>query len=166
MAENEWKLQRVVDQFRIVCIRRKLRVNVGNIKVMVFKRKEVEMVDYRNPYRVRVPVDKSCEIVLGGERMEAVKEFKYLGIVLSKHGEMEGEVRERAVKGRSVIGSLARNMKGRNVPMEVKRGLKNSILLLTLTFGSETWMWNRALKSACCGNELLERDMWSDKMGW
>ncbi len=55
-----------------------------------------------------VPVDDRCEIVMGGERMEVVKEFKYLGTVLSKHGEMAGEVRERVVKGRSVIGSLER----------------------------------------------------------
>ncbi len=47
------------------------------------------------------------------------------------------EVRERAVKGRSVIGSLAKVMKGRNVSMEVKRGLRNGILLPTLTYGPE-----------------------------
>ncbi len=60
---------------------------------------------------------------------------------------MEGEVRKRAVKGRSVIGSLGRVMKGRNVSMEVKRGLRNSVLLPTLTCGSETWTWNRAHQS-------------------
>ncbi len=57
------------------------------------------------------------------------------------------EVRERAVKSRSVIGSLARIMNGRSVSMEVKRGLRNSILLPTLTYGSETWTWNRAQQS-------------------
>ncbi len=51
------------------------------------------------------------------------------------------------MKGRSVRGSLARVMKGRNVSMEVKRGLRNSILLSTLTNGSETWTWNRAQQS-------------------
>ncbi len=51
--------------------------------------------------------------------MEVVKEFKYLGTVLSKHREVE-EVRGRAVEGRSVIGSLARVMKGRSVSMEVE----------------------------------------------
>ncbi len=76
-----------------------------------------------------------------------VKEFKYLGTVLNKHGEMDGEVRERAVKDLSVTGSLARVMKGRSVSMEVKRGLRNSILLPTLTYGSETWTWNRAQQS-------------------
>ncbi len=104
----------------------------------------MEVVNFGNQYRVSVPVDDRCEIVMGGERMEVVKEFKYLGTVLSKRGEMEGEVRERAVKGRSVIGSLGRIMKGRKVSMEVKRGLRKSVLLPTLKYGSETWTWNRA----------------------
>ena len=52
--------------------------------------------------------------------------------MLSKHGEME-EIREKVVKGRSVIGFLVRVMKGRNVSMEVERCLRNSILLPTST---------------------------------
>ncbi len=75
--------------------------------------------------------------------MEVVKKFKNLGTVLSKHREME-EVRERTVKGRNITGSLARVMKGRSVFTEVKRGPRNSILLPTLMYGSETWTWNRA----------------------
>ncbi len=69
-----------------------------------------------------------------------VKEFRYLETEFSKHGEMEGELRERAVKGKSIIRSLARVMRGRNVSMEVKRDLRNSILLPTLMYGSETDM--------------------------
>ncbi len=45
---------------------------------------------------------------------------------------MEGEISERVMKGRSVVGSLAGVMNGRNVCMDVKRGLRNSILLPTL----------------------------------
>ncbi len=52
------------------------------------------------------------------------------------------------MKGRSIIGSLARVIKGRNVFMEVKRGLRNSILLPTLMYGSETWACNRAQQSS------------------
>ena len=76
--------------------------------------------------------------------MEEADQFKYLGTVLGKHGEMEGDIQERVVKGRNVIGSLARIMKGRSVSMDVKRGLRNSIVLPTLTYGSETWTWNAA----------------------
>ncbi len=56
-------------------------------------------------------------------------------------------MKERSVKGRRVIRSLARIMRGRNVSMEVKRSLKNSIPLPTLTYGSETWMWKRTHQS-------------------
>ena len=71
------------------------------------------------------------------------------------------------MKGRCVIGSPARVTKGRNVSMEVKRGLRNSILLPTLMYGSKTWDMEQdtAVNSAWCGNELSERSMRRDKMG-
>ncbi len=65
----------MVDQFHSVCSRRKLCVNVGKSKVMVLERREVVVVDFGSPYRMSVPVDERCEIVMGGERMEVVKEF-------------------------------------------------------------------------------------------
>lgn len=39
-------------------------------EVMVFNRKEVQMHDFKMPYRVSVPLVGVCEIVLGGEKME------------------------------------------------------------------------------------------------
>ena len=45
---------------------------------------------------------------------------------------MEGEVRERAVKGRQVVGSLGRIIKSRSVSADVKKGLRDSIVLPTL----------------------------------
>ncbi len=72
----------MVDQFPSVCRGKKLRVNAGKSKVMVFEKKAVEVVNFGNPYKVSVPVDERCEIVMGGERMEIVKVLKY-GPVLS-----------------------------------------------------------------------------------
>ncbi len=92
--------------------------------------------------------------MLGSEKMEEVSEFKYLGTVLCKHGGMEGEIRERVMKGRSVVGSLAWVMKGRNVSKDVKRGIRNSILLPTLTYGSENWTWNGAQQSRARAVEM------------
>ncbi len=43
-------------------------MNVGKTKVIVFERKEVEVVDFSNPYMVSVPVAGRCEVDLGGER--------------------------------------------------------------------------------------------------
>ncbi len=51
--------------------------------------------------------------------------------------------------------------------MKVKRLLRNSILLLTLMYGSEMWTWNRAQQSRVHAVEMsFLRGMWSDKVGW
>ena len=49
------------------------------------------------------------------------------------------------MKGKCVIRSITRVMRGKYGFMEVDRGLRNSILLRTLTlkYGSETWTRNR-----------------------
>ena len=69
---------------------------------------------------------------------------------MCKHRVMEGKIRDKAVKGMCVIGSLARIMRGRNISIEVKRGLGKSILLSTLTYGLERRTWNRAQQSRVC----------------
>ncbi len=142
LAEGEENLQRVVNEFYNVCKRRRLKVKAGKSTVMVSERREGEVIDFNTAYRVRMPAVARCRIMLGREKMEEVSEFKYLGIVLCKHGGMEGEIRERLMKGRRVVGLLTGVMKGRNVSMDVKRGLRNSILLPTLTYGSENWTWS------------------------
>ncbi len=52
LAESEGGLQRVVNEFYSVCKRRKLKVNAGRNKVMVFERREEEVVDFNTAYRV------------------------------------------------------------------------------------------------------------------
>ena len=62
-----------------------------------------EVVDFNTPYKVSMPV--SGKYVVLGEKMEEIEEIKCLGTVLCKHGGIG--VRERAVKGKVVSGSLA-----------------------------------------------------------
>ncbi len=38
-------------------------------------------------------------------------------------------------------------MKGRSVSMEVKRDLRNTVIVPTLTYASETWAWNECQRS-------------------
>ncbi len=96
---------------------------------MVCERSRSEVEDFVCPYRVGIECEKECKIILNGEEMEEVNEFKYLGSVMCKHGGMEGEIRERALQGRRVAGSLGRIMNGRRVSMEVKRDLRNTIIV-------------------------------------
>ena len=45
--------------------------------MVVFERREVEVVDFNTPYRVSLSAVGRCEVVLG-VKMEEVKDFKYL----------------------------------------------------------------------------------------
>ena len=146
-AESEEELQRMVSAFDKVCERRKLKVNAKKSKVMVFERREYDMVDFGERYRVSVPGELNCSIVLQGRELEEVREFKYLGSVLSKDGTLEDEIRERTVQGRKAIGELSGVIRGRSMSVGVKKDLRNSIILPTLTYGSEVWKWNAAQQS-------------------
>ncbi len=72
-----------------------------------------------------IKCEKECKITLNGEEMEEVKEFKYLGSVMCKHGGTEGETRERVLQGRKVAGSLGRIIKSRSVSMCNARVVKH-----------------------------------------
>ena len=54
-TKSEQELQRVMDEFYSVCMRRKLKANAELSKLMVFERRKVEVVDFNTPYRVSVP---------------------------------------------------------------------------------------------------------------
>ncbi len=79
--------------------------------------------------------------------MEEVNEFKYLGSIFCKYGSMEGEIRERAIQGRKVIRSLGQVMKERTVSREVKKALRDSIIVSTVVYASETWVRNQSQRS-------------------
>ncbi len=80
LAESEGRLQKIVDIFDRVCKRRKLKVNAGKSKVMVFEKAIEQTIDFAKPYRVGSEVIPECKIWLG-KKME-VNEFKYLGTIL------------------------------------------------------------------------------------
>lgn len=53
------------------------------------------MCDFSLPYRLSVPAVAVYEMVVGGKRIEQVNEFNYLGTLLCKHDEMDGEIRQK-----------------------------------------------------------------------
>ncbi len=86
--------------------------------------------------------------------MEEVNKFKYLGSVMCKHDGTEEETREKALQGRKVVGSLGRIMNGRSVSMEIKRDLRNTVIVPTLTYASKTWAWNESQRSGVQAVEM------------
>ena len=105
LTDSERKLCQLVAEFGRVCERRKLRVNVGKSKVMRCTRKED---------------DARLNVMLNGEALEEVDQFKYLGSVITANGGVEADVRHRVNEGGKVLGALKRVMKNSGLEMNVK----------------------------------------------
>lgn len=125
-AESEEQLQMFVNEFLSVCERRGLKLNVGKSKVMsTCDANEGELV-----------------IKMKDERMEEVKDFKYLGVEISANGGIECELEHRVTEARKSAGMLDRMWKNRGVSMEVKKRMYDSIVIPTVLYGSEAWTWS------------------------
>ncbi len=65
-------------------------------------------------------------ILLDGQEMESVRTFKYLGIVMSKDGGMDDELKREPNKGKRVVGTLRAVTRNRRVGNEIKKSLYDS----------------------------------------
>ncbi len=74
-------------------------LNVKN-RVIVFEREMRDIIEFESPYRLRTECEKQCEIKWNGQIIEEVNQFKYLGLILWKHGSMEGEIQEKVYQFR------------------------------------------------------------------
>ena len=124
VADSEEGLQQLVTEFGRVCNRRKLKVNVGKSKVM-------RCTKTRNGV--------GLQINLEGEGLEEVESFKYLGSQMTWEGDVEQEVNSRVRDAGRVMGGMKKLWSNRELGMEVKRGLYESIIVPTALYGAETW---------------------------
>ena len=119
VADSEEKLCRLVTGFGRVCKGRNLRVNVGKSKVM----------------RCTIGEDGNrLNVVLDGEVLEEVDQFKYLGSIIAADGGVEADVRYRVNEGCKVLGAMKGVMKNRRLGMGVKRVLYEKVIVPTVTW--------------------------------
>ena len=126
VADSERKLCKLVTEFGRVCERRKLQVNVGKSKVVRCTRNED---------------GARLNVMLNGEALEEVDQFKYLGSVIAASGGVETDVHHRVNEGWKVLGALKRVMKNRRLGMNVKKVLYEKVVVPTVMYGSESWVW-------------------------
>ncbi len=71
--------------------------------------------------------------------MGNAKNFKYLGCMLTKQGESRMEVTERINKFSRNVGALYTLLKEREIPLETKKIIFETVLNPILTYGAESW---------------------------
>ena len=129
VAVTEEKQQRLVEDFGVVCERRKLKVNVGKSKVMRCSRG-----GQRPELSVR----------LNGEMLEEVESFRYLGGEIYRSAKMSVEVEQRTKEGMATFGAMKSIWRVKEVGMNAKKTLYESIIVPTVLYGGEAWGLKKA----------------------
>ena len=87
---------------------------------------------------------RSPSIFIGGSKLNAVNDFKYLGSIISSNGTLDKEINARISKASQALGRLrVRVLNQHNIRQSTKLKVYKAVVLTTLLYGSETWTWHR-----------------------
>ena len=85
-------------------------------------------------------VDHNTPIILRGEEIEVVNEFKYLGSVLSSSGNLSSEISYRISCALARFATLKKQLwNNRYISRETKCKVYKAVVLSSLLYGSESW---------------------------
>jgi hypothetical protein len=124
-SETAEGLQRSFDNFEKYCTKWKLNVNIEKTKVMIFKKggRNSDFVDF----------------TYGGQNIEIVNSFNYLGIVLSSGGSYMNATKTLARKGLRIMSSLLSITKQLEVRVRIMLALFDSFVASILNYSYEVW---------------------------
>ena len=79
------------------------------------------------------------ELNLGGDRLEVVEKFLYLGSCISANGSIDDEVSMRISKARLAFDALRHLWRRRVIRLDLKGRIYCATVRAVLLYGSETW---------------------------
>ena len=88
-----------------------------------------------------------CRVSVDGIRFEHVLKFKYLGSVVDESGTDEAECSRKLASRRRVAGAVRSLVNAMSLQLECARDLHESLLVVVLTYGSETMVWSEKERS-------------------
>jgi len=128
LAEKEEGMRNLMKGFEKYIKEKGLEVNVEKSKVLRFRKGGGR--------------DKRVEWWWKGERIEEVKEFKYLGFTFQKNGGLDGHIRDRVKKGAAVMGQvwgIGKRRFGRDWGRRV--WLFDKLIWSVVGYEVEVWGW-------------------------
>jgi hypothetical protein len=126
IATSEEQLQQLVDRVATVSAAFGLRLNSKKTEVMVFARTPVQ-----------------ANVQHHGEPLKQVTDFTYLGCVFNSNNDQAKEIRRRITLAKSAAGKLGDIWKGKSIPLDLKRSLMEMMIWSIMSYGSETWIYNK-----------------------
>ena len=83
--------------------------------------------------------DIHANIIMNGEKLEEVSQFKYLGATLTKDGTSTKEVKIRIAAATSALARLDKIIKSKNISFQTKYKLYKSLVISIFLYGCESW---------------------------
>ena len=124
-------LQRLLDGLTRFSKDFSLQINMSKSKIVVFKRGGI--------------LKRNEKWHLGGERIEVVKSYNYLGLLMSNSGSFSGMYNKLANQGLRAFYSLKRSLQQfGDIPVKTSIKVFDSKVLPILNFGCEIWGLNEA----------------------
>lgn len=80
--------------------------------------------------------------MIDGKEVEQVNYFVYLGFLFTRDGKCEGDNERRVRAGNQINGTL-HTFLSQNITQKARQAVHKSILVPTLMYGSETWVWQK-----------------------
>jgi hypothetical protein len=81
----------------------------------------------------------SADMVAGGQKIEVVESFNYLGSIVTCDGQMDKEIISRIGKASAAFGSMTSVWRNNKLNLCTKLRLYNAIIIPTVSYASETW---------------------------
>jgi len=123
IADTEANLQQLTDRVYGSSKRMGMRINTENTKTMTIGKQHEDI-----------------QIKLGGEVLEQVTKFVYLGETLKKDGRSTEDIRRRIGLACAAFGKLDKMWRTRNISLRTKMKLYRVLVLPVLMYGLE-WCW-------------------------
>ena len=116
------------------------------LKSLLMKVKESEKVGLTlNIQKIKIMV--SCPITswqIGGETMETVRDFIFLGSKITADGDCSHEMKRRLLLGRKVMTNLDSILKSRDIILPTKVHLVKAMVFPVVMYGCDSWTKKKA----------------------
>ena len=94
---------------------------------------------------------------IGGETMETVTDFNFLGSKVTADGDFSYEIRRGLLLGKTAMANLDSILKSRDIPLPTKVHLDKAMVFPVVTYGCESWTTE---KTQCQKIDAFERWCW------
>ena len=108
------------------------------------------------------PGDQQSIELEDGRKILDCEEYKYLGVWLTKDGNLDRAIKDRNVQGRKAIAMLNGVLWDQSISKETKRKIYNVIVKSIVTYGSEVWQLKKRTEDMLRATEM---DFWRRSAG-